>query len=108
MRVARSTIDGSMCGTQLPRSPSETMRVAVASWTSRHTGGVESYLAAVMPAMRDAGIDVSFFHEVDEAAQRSRIDAGGPVFSVVSSGVEGAIAELSRWKPDVIYMHGLH
>ena len=53
---------------------------------------------------------MSFFHEVDEPAQRDRIDAGvgGPVFSVASSGAESAIAQLSKWKPDVIYMHGLH
>jgi glycosyltransferase involved in cell wall biosynthesis len=86
------------------------MRVAVASWTARYAGGIESYLAAVMPAMRRAGLDVSFFHEVDEPAQRGRIDTadGVPVFSVASSGVEGALSQLSKWKPDVIYAHGLH
>jgi glycosyltransferase involved in cell wall biosynthesis len=86
------------------------MRVAVVSWTARHAGGIESYLAAVMPAMRRAGLDVSFLHEVDEPVQRDRIDAGGDneVFSIASKGVEGAIAQLSKWKPDVLYMHGLH
>jgi glycosyltransferase involved in cell wall biosynthesis len=86
------------------------MRVAVASWTARYVGGIESYLAAVMPAMRRAGLDVSFFHEVDEPAQRGRIDeaAGVPVFSVATGGVERAIEQLTKWKPDVVYMHGLH
>jgi glycosyltransferase involved in cell wall biosynthesis len=86
------------------------MRVAVASWTARYAGGIESYLAAVMPAMRQAGLDVSFFHEVDEPAHRDRIDVAAdvPSFSVASSGVEAAISQLSKWKPDVVYMHGLH
>jgi glycosyltransferase involved in cell wall biosynthesis len=86
------------------------MRVAVASWTARYAGGIESYLAAVMPAMRQSGLDVSFFHEVDEPAQRGRIDeaAGVAAFSVASSGVESALAQLSKWKPDVVYAHGLH
>jgi glycosyltransferase involved in cell wall biosynthesis len=86
------------------------MRVAVASWTARHAGGIESYLAAVMPAMRQAGIDLAFFHEVDEPARRGRIDRGAdiPVFSVASSGVEGALAQLRKWKPDLVYAHGLH
>ena len=86
------------------------MRVAVASWTARYAGGIESYLAAVMPAMRQAGLDVSFFHEVDEPAHRGRIDeaAGVPAFSVASTGVERAIAQLSEWKPDLVYIHGLH
>ena len=86
------------------------MRVAVASWTARYIGGIESYLAAVMPAMLREGLDVSFFHEVDEPAQRDRIDAriDAEVFSVASSGIENAIERLSKWKPDVLYMHGLH
>ena len=86
------------------------MRVAVASWTSRYAGGIESYLGAVMPAMRHAGLDVSFFHEADEPAQRARIDLAEeiPVFSVASSGVERAVAQLAKWKPDVVYIHGLH
>jgi glycosyltransferase involved in cell wall biosynthesis len=86
------------------------MRVAVASWTARHAGGIESYLAAVMPAMCRAGLDVSFFHEVEEPPQRARIDmpAGVPVFSGASAGVDNAIGQLSDWKPDVVYIHGLH
>lgn len=86
------------------------MRVAVASWTSRHVGGIESYLGAVMPAMRHAGLEVSFFHEADEPAQRAKIDLadGMPVFSVASSGVELAVKQLSQWKPDVVYAQGLH
>jgi glycosyltransferase involved in cell wall biosynthesis len=86
------------------------MRVAVVSWTARHVGGIESYLAAVMPAMLREGLDVAFLHEVDEPPQRDRIHAGGDteVFSIASKGVEGAIAQLSKWKPDVLYMHGLH
>jgi glycosyltransferase involved in cell wall biosynthesis len=86
------------------------MRVAVASWTSRYAGGIESYLGAVIPAMRRAGLDVSFFHEADEPAQRARIDLAEavPVFSVASSGVERAVEQLCKWKPDVVYVHGLH
>ena len=86
------------------------MRVAVASWTARRAGGIESYLAAVLPAMRRAGLDVSFFHEVDEPAHRARIDItkGVPVFSVATSGAEDALAQLSKWRPDVVYIHGLH
>lgn len=63
-----------------------------------------------MPAMCRAGLEVSFFHEVDEPEKRDRIDvaAAVPVFSVASSGVEGALAQLSKWKPDLVYIHGLH
>jgi glycosyltransferase involved in cell wall biosynthesis len=84
------------------------MRVAVASWTIRQVGGVESYLGTVIPAMRAHGIDVAFFHEVDPASDRVRLNtADAPVFSAASMGVEAAAAALEAWKPDVMYMHGL-
>ena len=86
------------------------MRVAVASWTSRYAGGIESYLGAVMPALRHAGLDVAFFHEADEPSNRARIDLadGVPAFSVLPGGVDHAVEQLSKWKPDVVYVHGLH
>jgi glycosyltransferase involved in cell wall biosynthesis len=84
------------------------MRVAVASWTTRHAGGVESYLEKVIPAMRAAGLDVAFFHEVDVPTDRARIDVGDvPLFSVSANGVDAAVAAVRAWKPDVVYMHGL-
>ena len=85
------------------------MRVAVASWTIRHAGGVESYVEKIIPAMRAAGSDVSFFHEIDGPTDRARIDIGDvPLFSAAASGVDAAVAALRAWKPDVMYMHGLH
>jgi len=84
------------------------MRVAVASWTNRLIGGVESYLGAVIPAMRARGLDVAFFHEVDPPSSRRRINtADAPVFGVASMGLDAAAAALQAWKPDVMYMHGL-
>lgn len=83
------------------------MRVAVAAWTIRYAGGVESYLEQIVPAMRAAGIDVSFFHEVDQPSDRARIDIGDvPVFNA-ARGVDAAATALQAWKPDVMYMHGL-
>lgn len=85
------------------------MRVAVASWTIRQAGGVESYLGSVIPALRAAGLDVAFFHEVDGPSDRARIDtADVPVFSAESKGVDAAVAALRAWNPDVVYLHGLH
>ncbi|MEO5740566.1 MAG: glycosyltransferase family 4 protein, partial [Vicinamibacterales bacterium] len=85
------------------------MRVAVASWTTRHAGGVESYVEKVIPALRAAGSDVSLFHEADGPADRARIDIGdAPVFSAAASGVDAAMAALRAWKPEVLYLQGLH
>lgn len=84
------------------------MRVALASWTIRHAGGVESYLDKVVPALAAAGCDVSFFHETDEPIDRANIDTGNvPLFSAVRMGVGTAVDAVQAWKPDVIFMHGL-
>src|SRR5918995_2442478 len=84
------------------------MRIAVASWTIRHAGGVESYLEKVIPAISARGFDVSFFHEVDGPTDRARINIGDiPVFSAASRGVDAAVAALQAWKPTVMYLHGV-
>lgn len=84
------------------------MRVAVASWTVRRVGGVESYLGSVIPALRAEGLDVAFFHEVDHPSDRSLLDtADAPLFSVASMGPGAALAALEAWKPDVLYLNGL-
>ncbi len=109
-----------MCGIRLPRSSDHeagnlgegatVMRVAVASWTIGQVGGIETYLSAVMPAMCRAGLDVSFFHEVDAPSERTRIivPPDAPVFNVATSGAARAIEALIAWKPDVLYINGLH
>jgi glycosyltransferase involved in cell wall biosynthesis len=84
------------------------MRVAVASWTIRQVGGVESYLGTIIPAMRANGLDVAFFHETDPSADRVCINtADAPVFNAASMGVDAAAAAVQAWKPDVMYLHGL-
>jgi glycosyltransferase involved in cell wall biosynthesis len=84
------------------------MRIAVASWTIRQVGGVESYLGTIIPAMRAAGHDVAFFHEVDLPSDRACLNtADVTVFSAASMGLDAAIAALRAWRPHVLYMHGL-
>ena len=62
-----------------------------------------------MPALRDSGLDVSFFHEADEPKGRQLIDpGGGSVFNVALEGADAALDALAKWKPDLVYAHGLH
>lgn len=84
------------------------MRIAVASWTIRQVGGVESYLGTVIPALRARGGDIAFFHEVDIPSDRVCINtADAPLFNAASMGLDAAAAALQAWKPDVMYTHGL-
>ncbi len=62
-----------------------------------------------MPALHAAGAEVAFFHEVDIPAERPALEAAGKLrrFSVAASGPDRALGDLAKWKPDVVYIHGL-
>lgn len=85
------------------------MRIAVVNWSSRRVGGVEEYVALLLPALRRAGHDVLFFHEFDTPHTRQRIDATGGVADVCVSdaGAPQALDALRKWKPDVLYVQGV-
>lgn len=85
------------------------MRIAVVTWTRRRAGGTESYLAALVPALVDAGHAVAFWHEVDIPDNRPRMELPDEVQTccVAERGVPQALAELRDWRPDVLYCHGL-
>jgi glycosyltransferase involved in cell wall biosynthesis len=86
------------------------MRIALANWSNRLAGGVETYLGAIAPALGAAGHEVGLIHETD--APRSRdvipLPAAASTWCVGQMGIEAALAALLRWKPDVLYLHALH
>jgi len=85
------------------------MRVAVLSRSNRVVGGVEEYLRRFLVAAADSGNEVGFWYETtDGPTDRATIPdppAGG--WSVAELGRAPALAALRRWRPDVIYAHGL-
>ena len=84
------------------------MRIAISTWTRRQAGGVESYLAAVIPALVDRGHDVAMIHETDDPADRDPLHSdAGVVEWCLGDGADAAIESLRRWRPDVIFAHGL-
>ena len=85
------------------------MRVAIATWSGRRVGGVEDYLAAIVPALIRAGHDVAFYHETDQPFDRDAIALPDdvPVICAAECGAVAALAELRSWGPDLIYGHGL-
>jgi glycosyltransferase involved in cell wall biosynthesis len=85
------------------------MRIAVATWSGRRVGGVEDYLAAIVPALIQAGHDVAFWQESDQPPDRDPISLPDevPVICAAECGTIAALAELRSWGPDLIYVHGL-
>ena len=86
------------------------MRVAVLAWTAQRVGGIEAYLSLVLPAMARAGLDLAFWYEHREAGEWQAIAMPDdmPVFCAAELGAAGAVQKLREWKPEVLYVHGLH
>src|SRR5947207_12899831 len=86
------------------------MRVAVVNWSSRRVGGIEEYVALILPALKDAGLDVAFWHEKDAPLDRAAIECppGVPDFCAATMGNDAAIRALRDWKPDALYVQATH
>ena len=84
------------------------MRVAVVNWSSRRVGGIEEYIVMLLPALRDAGFDVAFWHERSTPVDRLAIEppAGVPSWCAADMGADAALDALRQWKPDVLYVQG--
>lgn len=85
------------------------MRIAVINWNRRRIGGVETYLNTIIPELSDAGHEIAFWSEVDEPAEREKINLphGSPAWCVSELGAERALTELRDWQPSAIYTHKL-
>ena len=84
------------------------MRIAISTWTRRLAGGVESYLAAVIPALADRGHELALIHEADEPSDRGPLHVRTDIPEwCMADGAGTAIERLRRWRPDVIFAHGL-
>jgi len=87
------------------------VRIGISTWTRRRAGGVETYLADLVPALVDLGHQVAILHEVDEPADRAPIvgDSGVPQWCAGGDPAarERALAALRAWNPDVIFAQGL-
>ena len=84
------------------------LRIAIVNWTNRRFGGTGTYLAAIMPALQDAGHEISLWHEANTPVDRPVLStASAPVWSVSTLGLEGAMEALRAWHPDLLFAHGL-
>jgi glycosyltransferase involved in cell wall biosynthesis len=85
------------------------MRVAVLSRSNRVVGGIEDYLQRFLIAAAGSGHDVGFWYETtDGPPERPTIqDPPGRGWPIAELGRAAAMAALRRWRPDVIYAHGV-
>jgi glycosyltransferase involved in cell wall biosynthesis len=71
-------------------------------------GGVQNYLAAVMPALADRGHDVALLHlDALRADAPSPAPAGVPHFGMAEMGMDRALFAALAWAPDVAFVHNM-
>lgn len=85
------------------------MRIAILNRNRRLLGGVESYLYSLIPELRRLGHSLAFMYEVDEPLNREMMAFSDDVttWGVSERGVQGSLAALRNWKPELIFSHGV-
>src|SRR5258708_28470239 len=86
------------------------MRLLMASNCREVAGGVETYLHAVMPLLAGRGHELAVLYEQTAPNGAARIDdgiEGVPAWCAKSANASVALREAVRWRPDMVYAHGL-
>ena len=85
------------------------MRIALVNSSRRKLGGIETYLENVIPELLSAGHQLAFWCETDEPTDRGEIGLRNQIanWCVAELGAGTALDELRKWKPDILYAHGL-
>ena len=83
------------------------MRIVVAHESVETEGGAETYLVSVMQQLRERGHQIALLYykrSGRESALRSRAHTE---FGIEDRGMDGAFAELRKWRPDVGFSHNM-
>lgn len=85
------------------------MNIAVVTRFVHHVGGIESYLAAVMPALASRGHRLRVWHEhpADPKGAALAPDIVSTWLGPEAGAQAAALADLSAWRPDLLFLHGL-
>lgn len=85
------------------------MRILIANEGFVGAGGVETYLATVLPALQAAGHDVGVLHDnsASEAGPQRIAPEGTWHTSVQDDGMDAAIRKVRSFAPDVCFSHNM-
>lgn len=85
------------------------MRILIAHEALAGGGGVETYLAALMPALAARGHQLAFLHHNCRSdVGPTRLDLPGvPLAGVADDGLEAAVGAMRAWRPDVCFSHNM-
>lgn len=83
------------------------MRILLSNEARSGGGGVESYLASLVPALRAAGHELSLLYANPSAEQGPTNVETDASWSVADLGLNAAIAAARHWRPDVCFAHNM-
>ena len=85
------------------------MRILISNEGLKGGGGVETYLSAVIPALRDRGHDIAVLHHNSAAEPGPTRIAPDDVLniSVKDEGLDRAFARAREWQPDACFAHNM-
>jgi glycosyltransferase involved in cell wall biosynthesis len=84
------------------------MRILIANEAVVGSGGVESYLAGLMPALAARGHAVALLHaNTRHETGGTRLEAAELTASVDDEGLEAALDRVRAWRPDVCFSHNM-
>jgi glycosyltransferase involved in cell wall biosynthesis len=84
------------------------MRLLISCYFTRVIGGTETYLRAVIPLLRDRGIEVAVLTRAEAPPEPDGvIPHGVPWLSAAGQSPDELVLTAARWNPSVVYTHGL-
>jgi glycosyltransferase involved in cell wall biosynthesis len=84
------------------------MRILIAHEAAAGAGGVESYLAAIMPALIARGHELAFVSDTSRSVDGpTRLDSPAVSLSVEDDGLPAVMDRLRKWRPDVCFSHNM-
>jgi glycosyltransferase involved in cell wall biosynthesis len=84
------------------------MRILVANDGFGDAGGVQSYLDSVVPGLAARGHVLAVLHrDVESAGYAGASTRGLPLFSVEREGIDGVLARVSNWAPDLCFVNNM-
>lgn len=86
------------------------MRILAATIHRSIVGGVETYLAELLPALQAAGHELALLHENPLIVGRDQVDGAIPNLPAwCARDIEAAVLlkQIEDWQPSIVYSHGL-
>ncbi|HEV3039160.1 MAG TPA: glycosyltransferase family 4 protein [Candidatus Angelobacter sp.] len=84
------------------------MRILVVTQFRRKVGGIETYLATIVPALNNSGHELGICYEFEGPQDREPLEFPGEILQwpIMNFGKTAVLAQITCWHPDLVFCHG--